>query len=208
MDHQGKKRARGAIGAISLTALCAGALAFSSIGAGSAFAADKIIVGLITKTNTNPFFAKMKEGAEAKAKELGVDFRSYAGKYDGDNTGQVDAVELLMNAGAKGDHDHAERHQGDRPVDREGAEGWHPGHRARHASRPAGRRRRDLRYRQRQGGRIDRRVGHQDAGRQSEGRARRLRRRAGRSAERGPGARLRLLEGLRHRKLRLETVRA
>ena len=48
MDHHGKKRALGAIGAISLTALCAGALAFSSIGAGSAFAADKVIVGLIT----------------------------------------------------------------------------------------------------------------------------------------------------------------
>ena len=60
-----------------------------------------MIVGLITKTNTNPFFAKMKEGAEAKAKELGVDFRSFAGKYDGDNTGQVDAIEHLMNAGAK-----------------------------------------------------------------------------------------------------------
>ena len=66
-----------------------------------ALAADKIIVGLITKTNTNPFFAKMKEGAQAKAKELGVDFRSFAGKYDGDNTGQVDAIEQLMNAGAK-----------------------------------------------------------------------------------------------------------
>ena len=26
---------------------------------------------LITKTDTNPFFVKMKEGAEAKAKELG-----------------------------------------------------------------------------------------------------------------------------------------
>ena len=66
-----------------------------------AFAEEKIIVGLITKTNANPFFAKMKEGAEAKAKELGVDFRSFAGKYDGDNTGQVDAIEQLMNAGAK-----------------------------------------------------------------------------------------------------------
>jgi fructose transport system substrate-binding protein len=66
-----------------------------------AFAEEKIIVGLITKTNANPFFAKMKEGAAAKAKELGVDFRSFAGKYDGDNTGQVDAVEQLMNAGAK-----------------------------------------------------------------------------------------------------------
>ena len=43
----------------------------------------------------------MKEGAEAKAKELGVDFRSFAGKYDGDNTGQVDAIERLMSAGAK-----------------------------------------------------------------------------------------------------------
>ena len=93
MDQQRKKGSRGAIGAISVAALCAGALAFLSIGAGSALAADKVIVGLITKTNTNPFFAKMKEGAEAKAKELGVDFRSYAGKYDGDNTGQVDAVE-------------------------------------------------------------------------------------------------------------------
>ena len=61
----------------------------------------KIIVGLITKTNTNPFFAKMKEGAAAKAKELGVDFRSFAGKYDGDNTGQVDAIEQLMSAGPR-----------------------------------------------------------------------------------------------------------
>ena len=31
--------------------------------------ADDIIIGLITKTDTNPFFVKMKEGAEAKAKE-------------------------------------------------------------------------------------------------------------------------------------------
>jgi fructose transport system substrate-binding protein len=69
--------------------------------AGPALAEDKVIVGLITKTNTNPFFAKMKEGAEAKAKELGVDFRGFAGKYDGDNTGQVDAIERLVSAGAK-----------------------------------------------------------------------------------------------------------
>jgi fructose transport system substrate-binding protein len=66
-----------------------------------ASAAEEVIVGLITKTNSNPFFAKMKEGAAAKAKELGVDFRSFAGKYDGDNTGQVDAIERLVAAGAK-----------------------------------------------------------------------------------------------------------
>ena len=77
------------------------AVAVWALSSASAFAEDKIIVGLITKTNANPFFAKMKEGAQAKATELGVDFRSFAGKYDGDNEGQVDAIERLVNAGAK-----------------------------------------------------------------------------------------------------------
>jgi fructose transport system substrate-binding protein len=63
---------------------------------------DNILVGLVTKTNTNPFFVKMKEGAQAKAKELGVTLQSYAGKADGDNDGQVAAIEALMAAGAKG----------------------------------------------------------------------------------------------------------
>jgi fructose transport system substrate-binding protein len=77
------------------------AVAVWALSSASAFAEDKIIVGLITKTNANPFFAKMKEGAQAKANELGVDFRSFAGKYDGDNEGQVEAIERLVNAGAK-----------------------------------------------------------------------------------------------------------
>ncbi len=64
--------------------------------------AEDIIVGLITKTNNNPFFVKMKEGAEAKAKELGVELRSFAGKFDGDNEAQVAAIESLISAGAKG----------------------------------------------------------------------------------------------------------
>jgi len=74
------------------------ALAFA---AGTASAED-MIVGLITKTDTNPFFVKMKEGAEAKASELGMELRSYAGKYDGDNETQVEAIESLIAAGAKG----------------------------------------------------------------------------------------------------------
>ncbi len=64
--------------------------------------ADGPIVGLVTKTNTNPFFVKMKEGFEAKAKELGLTPQAYAGKADGDNDGQVAAIEQLMAAGAKG----------------------------------------------------------------------------------------------------------
>jgi len=60
------------------------------------------IVGLVTKTNTNPFFVKMKEGFEAKAKELGLTPQAYAGKFDGDNDGEVKAIEQLIAAGAKG----------------------------------------------------------------------------------------------------------
>jgi fructose transport system substrate-binding protein len=64
--------------------------------------AQQITVGLITKTNTNPFFVKMKEGAAAKAKELGLNLQTFAGKYDGDNEAQVAAIESLISAGAKG----------------------------------------------------------------------------------------------------------
>jgi fructose transport system substrate-binding protein len=63
--------------------------------------ADEVI-GLITKTETNPFFVKMREGAQEKAKELGVTLITAAGKYDGDNDGQVAAIENLIAAGAKG----------------------------------------------------------------------------------------------------------
>jgi fructose transport system substrate-binding protein len=57
---------------------------------------------LITKTDTNPFFVKMKEGALAKAKELGVELKTYAGKIDGDSESQVAAIETCIADGAKG----------------------------------------------------------------------------------------------------------
>ncbi len=75
-------------------------LAFYGAMAGASYAADT--VGLITKTETNPFFVKMREGAQAKAKELGVTLIAAAGKFDGDNDGQVAAIENLISAGAKG----------------------------------------------------------------------------------------------------------
>ncbi|WP_457935744.1 substrate-binding domain-containing protein [Mesorhizobium sp. 10J20-29] len=78
-------------------AAAAGLLAFSS----AASAADTAAC-LITKTDTNPFFVKMKEGAEAKAGELGVSLKSYAGKVDGDHESQVAAIEACVADGAKG----------------------------------------------------------------------------------------------------------
>ena len=57
---------------------------------------------LITKTDTNPFFVKMREGAAAKAEELGITLKSYAGKIDGDNESQVAAIETCIADGASG----------------------------------------------------------------------------------------------------------
>ncbi|MFI1838328.1 substrate-binding domain-containing protein [Streptomyces olivaceoviridis] len=72
-------------------------------GAGSAHGSHgQIVVGLITKTNDNPFYVKMREGAEKKAKELGVDLRTFAGSGQTDNNSQVSAIENLVAAGAKG----------------------------------------------------------------------------------------------------------
>ncbi len=76
----------------------AAALALST---GTAFAAD-VSACLITKTDTNPFFVKMKEGAQAKADELGVKLTALAGREDGDNEGQVAAIESCIADGVKG----------------------------------------------------------------------------------------------------------
>ncbi|MBB4102264.1 sugar ABC transporter substrate-binding protein [Allorhizobium borbori] len=80
--------------------------AVSTLALGVAFAAPAsaadVSACLITKTDTNPFFVKMKEGATTAAKELGLKLKSYAGKVDGDNESQVAAVETCIADGAKG----------------------------------------------------------------------------------------------------------
>ncbi len=63
--------------------------------------ADQPVIGLITKTDTNPFFVKMKEGATEMAKTRGAKLLTAAGKSDGDNAGQVTAIENMITAGAK-----------------------------------------------------------------------------------------------------------
>jgi len=82
--------------------LLSSAVALASM-SGAAFAAGHgVSACLITKTDTNPFFVKMREGAEAKAAELGMTLNSYAGKIDGDHETQVSAIETCIANGAKG----------------------------------------------------------------------------------------------------------
>ena len=79
----------------------AGAVMFGLMAGVSAYAADT--VGLITKTETNPFFVKMREGAEAKAKELGVKLISLPpASSTATMTARLPAIENLISAGAKG----------------------------------------------------------------------------------------------------------
>ncbi|MEU4693065.1 substrate-binding domain-containing protein [Actinoplanes sp. NPDC023714] len=85
-----------------LKAGCALFLIIAAAGCGGDDAGDQPVVGLITKTDTNPFFVKMKEGAEAEAEKQGVELQTFAGKQDGDNEAQVQAIENLISAGAKG----------------------------------------------------------------------------------------------------------
>ena len=79
-----------------------GAAAAALLAFAPAASAADISACLITKTDTNPFFVKMKEGATAKAQELGVTLKAYAGKIDGDNESQVAAIESCIADGAKG----------------------------------------------------------------------------------------------------------
>lgn len=79
-----------------LAAVAAAALCTSPV-----LAAD-VSACLITKTDTNPFFVKMKEGAQAKADELGVSLTALAGREEGDNEGQVAAMESCIANGVNG----------------------------------------------------------------------------------------------------------
>jgi fructose transport system substrate-binding protein len=86
------KRVWRALTALSLAAACA---ACSSGEQGAS-------VCLITKTDSNPFFVKMREGAAAKAAELGLTLTALAGREEGDNEGQIAAMESCIARGVDG----------------------------------------------------------------------------------------------------------
>jgi len=64
--------------------------------------AGGLLIGLITKTDTNPFFVKMRQGAQAEARAKGATLMTAAGQFDGDNQSQVTAIQNMVTAGVKG----------------------------------------------------------------------------------------------------------
>jgi fructose transport system substrate-binding protein len=78
-----------------------GAVAASALLAAPA-TAQGISACLITKTDTNPFFVKMREGATAAAAAHGITLQTFAGRIDGDVESQIAAVETCIASGARG----------------------------------------------------------------------------------------------------------
>jgi fructose transport system substrate-binding protein len=94
-----------ATGALLLAVAACGGDEAGTAGGGEASgsaAAGEVSVGLITKTETNPFFVTMREAATAAAEKQGVKLTALAGKFDGDNEGQVAAIENLIAQGVDG----------------------------------------------------------------------------------------------------------
>lgn len=63
---------------------------------------DAVGVTLIVKTTTNPFFVSMQEGAETAAEVSGVELTLAAGRQDGDEDSQIQAIENAISRGDEG----------------------------------------------------------------------------------------------------------
>jgi fructose transport system substrate-binding protein len=102
MTAPSRLRRLAAATAVAALATIAIAACGGSDNGGGGGGGGEVSVGLITKTDTNPFFVKMKEAAQAAAKQDGATLISAAGKFDGDNQSQVTAIENMITRGVKG----------------------------------------------------------------------------------------------------------
>jgi fructose transport system substrate-binding protein len=91
-----------AVGAATVIAVGVAACGSDNGSSGGGGGQEQVTIGLITKTEANPFFVKMKEGAQAQAKKDNVKLLTASGKSDTDNASQVTALENMTTQGAKG----------------------------------------------------------------------------------------------------------
>ena len=99
-QHTSRRRVLQALSAVTVSALALAACGGS--GSDSTDAEESVAVSLITKTSTNPFFVAMQDGAEAAAESEDVELTLAAGKEDGDEASQVQAIEDAVARGDQG----------------------------------------------------------------------------------------------------------
>lgn len=92
-----------AVGAVAAALFAAGCSAErTGGGGGGGGTGGPVKIGLVTKTDTNPYFVTLRDAAKAAAQQQGAELIALAGKFDGDNEGQVAAIENLTQQGVKG----------------------------------------------------------------------------------------------------------
>ncbi|RKW71946.1 sugar ABC transporter substrate-binding protein [Galactobacter caseinivorans] len=94
--------AAGALAAATMVVTTSGCAAGNDSGSGSGGGGEEVKIGLVTKTDANPFFVKLREAAQKQADAKGAKLVALAGAFDGDNEGQVAAIENLVTQGVKG----------------------------------------------------------------------------------------------------------
>ncbi len=100
MTERTGRRAASLLAALTVVTMLASACGDD---AGSGGGSSKsVAVSLITKNSTNPFFVTMQEGAKKAAQSEGVKLTIAAGKEDGDEQGQVQAIEDAIARGDSG----------------------------------------------------------------------------------------------------------
>ncbi|MFE0330572.1 substrate-binding domain-containing protein [Streptomyces sp. NPDC058960] len=97
-----RRRRRRGVTLLVAGALVSGAVACGAANGSGGRGAHQITIGLVTKTEANPFFVALRHAATAAAHRNDARLIALAGKFDGDNEGQVNAVESLIARGVKG----------------------------------------------------------------------------------------------------------
>jgi fructose transport system substrate-binding protein len=96
------RRALASAGIVGLALGAAACGSDDSGSGGSAGAKEKIGVSLITKDSSNPFFVAMQKGAKEDATKQNVALTVASGKQEGDDQGQITAIEDAIARGDKG----------------------------------------------------------------------------------------------------------
>ena len=92
-----------AVTALTVPALVTGCTSTKSgSGGGGGGGSETVKIGLITKTDSNPYFVSMRSAAQDEAKKMGAELTAAAGTADGDNDSQVTAVQNMIASGVKG----------------------------------------------------------------------------------------------------------